>query len=59
MPLYEYSCPECGAQFEQLKKMLEADAPARCPKCGFTDARRQLSCFATGGCGTGGGGRFS
>jgi len=33
MPIYEYRCPACGAQFEQL--LLSRDAPAPgCPACG-------------------------
>ena len=59
MPMYEYACQQCGASFEKLRRMSEAEAPAVCPKCNATDARRQLSCFAAGGCGTGGNGRFT
>ncbi len=32
MPIYEYQCPDCGHQFEQLQKI--SDEPVRvCPNC--------------------------
>jgi putative FmdB family regulatory protein len=57
--MYEYRCPDCGAGFEMLRRMQEADTPAKCPRCSSIKATLQVSAFATGGCGTGGGGRFS
>ncbi len=59
MPLYEYACPKCGARFEKLRRMSEADLPAKCVVCGAEDAQRILSCFAAGGCGTDASGRFT
>ena len=57
--MYEYACPECGVKFEKLRKMSEADSPARCACCGAENSRRVLSTFAAGGCGNGGNGRFT
>jgi putative FmdB family regulatory protein len=45
MPIYEYRCPECDHQFEQLRRMSEADEKAACPKCRSEKPTRQLSCF--------------
>jgi putative FmdB family regulatory protein len=59
MPLYEYRCKACGRTFEQLRRMSEADRGVECPECQSPEVQRQLSSFATGGCGTGGGGRFT
>lgn len=59
MPMYEYICPECGAKFEKLRRMSEADQPARCVMCGGEKAARTLSTFAAGGCGTDSSGRFT
>lgn len=59
MPMYEYACPDCGAKFEKLRRMSEADAPMRCPECGKESAQRQMSTFAASGCGSGGNGRFT
>jgi putative FmdB family regulatory protein len=33
MPIYEYKCSNCGAQFELLRKVSDAP-PKRCKKCG-------------------------
>jgi putative FmdB family regulatory protein len=57
--MYEYACPECGAKFEKLRRMSEADAPVPCTTCGAQTARRTLSSFATGGCGAGPNSRFT
>ncbi len=57
--MYEYRCPECGHKYEQLRRMSEADTDLVCPHCASRKVERQLSCFATGGCSTGGGGRFT
>jgi len=57
--MYEYACPECGAKFEKLRKMSEADSPAPCACCGAENARRIMSTFAAGGCGADASGRFT
>jgi putative FmdB family regulatory protein len=55
MPLYEYRCEKCGKTFEKFRRMSEADQKTECPFCSSQDAERQLSTFATGGSGNGGG----
>lgn len=69
--MYEYRCEECGATYEQLKKMSEADTNIECPHCKSKKIERLLSTCAFGapstgggwnsggGCGSGGGGGFS
>jgi len=47
MPLYEYRCAECGATFERLRRMQEADQGVACPKCESGRVERQLSTFAS------------
>ncbi len=43
MPLYDFSCSECGSKFERLVRR-EADvATVECPSCGSVGARRELS----------------
>ncbi len=39
MPLYEYSCPACGRQFEELTRSADADK-VKCPACGKKAARK-------------------
>lgn len=41
MPLYEFVCGACGAEFEELCQAGQ-DA-ARCPECGSAGARRRVS----------------
>jgi putative FmdB family regulatory protein len=41
MPLYAYSCPDCGP-FSELRSMAEAADPALCPACGAS-APREVS----------------
>ncbi|MBI4904429.1 MAG: zinc ribbon domain-containing protein [Acidobacteria bacterium] len=59
MPMYEYRCEACGRKFEMLRRMSDADTNLICPQCESSQVQRQFSMFAAGGCGTGGGGRFS
>ncbi len=53
MPMYEYRCEQCGAGFEQLRRMQDADSDVRCPKCESGRVKRLFSAFATSGCGPG------
>jgi len=54
MPLYEYRCKKCGASFDRLRPLSQADRETRCPHCDSQETERQFSTFATGGCGGGG-----
>ncbi len=66
MPIYEYYCPDCNAEFEKLVRLSEANVIPDCPACGKKHAQKKLSAFATSGgsighstsvssCGSGGG----
>ena len=46
MPLYEYCCSECGARFDALRAIADADAPIACPKCGSGSTGRMISLFS-------------
>ena len=65
MPIFEYSCDDCGTKFEKLvRRSAEADA-VRCPSCGQDHLTTEYSTFAAhahgskaevqpmGGCGGG------
>ena len=42
MPIYEYSCQECGHSLEAIQKL--ADAPLTdCPGCGKAALKKQIS----------------
>ena len=45
MPIYEYTCPDCGSTFELLRPLSQADQDAACPSC-HKPARRKMSTFA-------------
>jgi putative FmdB family regulatory protein len=42
VPIYEYQCPDCGHQFEQLQKI--SDEPIRtCPRCNEMHVKKLVS----------------
>jgi putative FmdB family regulatory protein len=46
MPIFEYSCDDCGSKFEKLvRRSADADA-VRCPSCGQAHLTTQYSTFA-------------
>ncbi|HNV45978.1 MAG TPA: zinc ribbon domain-containing protein [Spirochaetota bacterium] len=55
MPVYEFTCDQCGIVFSELRRMGDFDPPA-CPECGSRDTRKIFSMFAGAGsaasCGT-------
>jgi len=46
MPVYEYTCPDCGHRFEELVSSVAARDQVECPKCGGKKPTRQMSVFA-------------
>ncbi|MEW6593915.1 MAG: zinc ribbon domain-containing protein [Thermodesulfobacteriota bacterium] len=54
MPLFDFVCRACGAEFELLVRGSEKPA---CPACGSTELAKQMSTFSarTGGGKSGGG----
>jgi putative FmdB family regulatory protein len=66
MPIYEYTCKECGHRFEILQRLGEGAEGLACPKCDAENVEKQFSTFASsssdgsssfstsGGCGSGG-----
>jgi putative FmdB family regulatory protein len=47
MPIYEYVCDDCKAQFEKI--VINKAQEIACPKCASKKATIQLSVFATAG----------
>jgi len=45
MPLYEYRCSDCHAEFEALVGRDDTD-PVECEKCGSTNTERIASTFS-------------
>jgi len=46
MPIYEYSCQDCGTRFEKLVRRSTEVAELECPSCGEKHLRQELSTFA-------------
>jgi putative FmdB family regulatory protein len=45
MPIYEYVCLDCGAHFDALRSMRDADAPINCQDCESLHTQRAISVF--------------
>ena len=45
MPIYEYYCAKCDAEWESIRPVSKSDDPAPCQTCG-EPGQRQLSNFA-------------
>lgn len=46
MPLYEYRCRECGAEFEELIGINDT-APPPCPACSSVTTEKMISLFGS------------
>jgi putative FmdB family regulatory protein len=44
MPIFEYSCEDCGTKFEKLVRRKEDEI--ECPSCGEKHLKQELSTFA-------------
>jgi len=42
MPIYEYTCTECGKEFEELVPLKRPDNPP-CPVCGSAKTEKKMS----------------
>ncbi len=40
MPLYEFSCDDCGHAFEVMAPFADLDEASACPSCGGAHTRR-------------------
>ncbi|HNX27212.1 MAG TPA: zinc ribbon domain-containing protein [Phycisphaerae bacterium] len=52
MPIYEYTCENCGKDFEKL--VSSSAAKPLCPECGSKKVQRRFSTFAAHGGGAAG-----
>ncbi|OGW34836.1 MAG: hypothetical protein A2010_01060 [Nitrospirae bacterium GWD2_57_9] len=46
MPIYEYHCTACGADFEKL--VFGSNPEVTCEKCGSAGTEKKMSRFGTG-----------
>ena len=49
MPLYEYRCTKCGAEFEMIRRFSESSILPVCPQCESPQTRKKLSTIASFG----------
>jgi putative FmdB family regulatory protein len=55
MPIYEFTCRECGKEYEELVSLRPDEPPPPCPACRSKDVGRRMSVFGSmGGAGFGG-----
>ena len=47
MPLYDYQCRNCGAEFEALRGVHDDDNELECPFCHEKDCERRVSLTAS------------
>jgi putative FmdB family regulatory protein len=50
MPLFEYSCADCGGEFEKIVPSYKT--PVACDRCQSTRVEKKLSVFAVAGGGS-------
>jgi putative FmdB family regulatory protein len=46
MPLYEYTCLDCGETFDKIVSFSEADKLPLCPSCGEKNTQKKISAGA-------------
>ena len=46
MPIYEFRCKQCDAQFEEIRPLGDDGRTLACPKCGTKRPKKLLSSFA-------------
>ncbi len=54
MPMYEFMCAECEADFEKLVPSADAAASVDCPHCASRKVHKKLSLFGVGAAKSGG-----
>ncbi len=47
MPIYEFRCPQCGTEFEELVLRMDTEEQVRCPQCGQRGPEKKISRFAS------------
>ncbi|TKJ37600.1 hypothetical protein CEE37_13890 [candidate division LCP-89 bacterium B3_LCP] len=55
MPIFEYHCPDCRTDFEELRTLAKRDDIAVCPNCKSRRTERKVSTFSASGFGNSGG----
>jgi putative FmdB family regulatory protein len=56
MPIYEYTCQDCGHGFEKFVRSVTSVEAPLCPQCGGTHVKKGWSVFGMGKTNAGSGG---
>jgi putative FmdB family regulatory protein len=48
MPIYEYHCDDCDAEFEKFVRSMTSTVEVKCPNCGGSHVQKGWSVFGTG-----------
>lgn len=51
MPIYTYTCKDCGARFDLLIGVTSEKVELKCKKCGSENIRKSFGTFNVGGLG--------
>ncbi|HXE14367.1 MAG TPA: zinc ribbon domain-containing protein [Bryobacteraceae bacterium] len=46
MPIFEYTCDDCGTKFEKLVRRAAESSSVACPSCGHDHLKQEYSTFA-------------
>jgi putative FmdB family regulatory protein len=49
MPIFEYTCDDCGSKFEKLVRRSAEASTVACPSCGQDHLKQEYSTFAAHG----------
>ncbi|MER2598884.1 MAG: zinc ribbon domain-containing protein [Caldilineales bacterium] len=55
MPIYEYHCNDCGADFEKFLRSMFSQEAIICPECDGAQVAKSLSLIGAGRISSGGG----
>ena len=47
MPIFEYTCANCGTRFEKLILSAKRARELRCPECDSREVHKEISLFGT------------
>ena len=47
MPIFEYTCSNCGHKFEKLILSASRERQLKCPECSSGDVQKAISLFGT------------
>ncbi len=59
MPIYDFECAACGKRFDELVRRVDDLVDVRCPECGASEVRREVSAPSIGSGASGAGSDYT